>query len=342
MENRIFSSVSLIVFLYKWKRELIIVAVASILLSTIFSMPFFIKPKYKSKVIMFPTLTNSLSKAILSDNPGSKQNILEYGDEERADQLLQILNSYEIKMRIIDKYKLMEHYEISKREKYPMTKLFKEFEDNIKFRRTEYMSVEITVYDYDPQMAADMANDIAAFSDTISYRLQRERAIAAYKILEDEYNNSLLYMKEMEDSLSKIMKAGVNDYESQAEVFNEQLAIAIRNNNYNAVKELEKKLAIIGEYGAVYISLVNKIKEYAKQLNYVKSKYDEAKIDAENFLPNKFIVDKAFKAEKKSYPIRWLIVLIVTVSSLLIASIVIVSIEKFKNINIKERLNIGL
>ncbi len=93
---------NLIVQLLKWKKQLTIIAVFTIVVSSIVS--FFIKDKYESSVILFPTTTSSISKALIAENFGGKDDILEFGDIEQAEQLIQILNSDEIKDRIIEKY----------------------------------------------------------------------------------------------------------------------------------------------------------------------------------------------------------------------------------------------
>ncbi|HQH18137.1 MAG TPA: hypothetical protein PKZ43_01180, partial [Bacteroidales bacterium] len=67
-----------------------------------------------------------------------------------------------------------------------------------------------------------------------------------------------------------------------------------------------------------------------KQLSVLKTKYEEAKVDAEQELPGKFVVNSAFKAEQKSYPIRWLIILVSTLSSMLLG---VVSILVFDYLN---------
>ena len=66
-----------------------------------------------------------------------------------------------------------------------------------------------------------------------------------------------------------------------------------------------------------------------EQLSLIKSKYDEARIDAYESLPQKFVVESAFKAEKIAYPIRWLIVFSITLSALLLAVGLIIIFEKF-------------
>jgi hypothetical protein len=50
--------------------------------------------------------------------------------------------------------------------------------------------------------------------------------------------------------------------------------------------------------------------------------------DATENLPQKFVVESAYKAEKKSYPIRWVIVLVSVISTLLISILVIISFDK--------------
>ena len=58
-------------------------------------------------------------------------------------------------------------------------------------------------------------------------------------------------------------------------------------------------------------------------------------------LPQKFIVSDAYKAEKKSYPIRWLIMLVSTVSALFLTIIVIMVIEKIADENARKQFQLG-
>ncbi len=329
-DNKDFNSVNLISLIYNWRKLLIIIAVVAIGASYVFTMPFFIAPKYKSTVIMFPTSTNSISKALMTDNGGGKQDILEFGAEEQAEQLLQILNSNKIRARVIQKYDLLNHYEIDADSKYKNTLLYQEYESNISFMRTEFMAVEVVVYDKDAQMAADIANDIAALLDSTKDAMQKERAIKGYKIVEVEYNKLKTETKQLEDSLTELRKLGVNDYETQAEAYNTQLAIALSHNNASGAKALDEKLKTISEYGGAYVSLRDELENEKKQLSVLKTKYEEAKVDAEQELPSKFIVNSAYKAEKKSYPVRWLITVVSTISSLLLAFLVIIIFENIK------------
>jgi hypothetical protein len=74
-----------------------------------------------------------------------------------------------------------------------------------------------------------------------------------------------------------------------------------------------------------------------KQLSEVKAKYEEAKIDASEMLPQKFIVNSAYEAERKSYPIRWIIVLVSTISAFILGLIVLAVLDSLASYNKKKR-----
>ncbi len=326
-----FDSTNLGVFLYAWRKHLIIVAVAACLLSVLFSSPWFITPLYKSSVILFPVSSNSVSKALLSDQPSAKTDILEFGEDEQTEQMLQILNSGIIRDKVVEKFDLMSHYEINPKSKFKNTLLIRQYEDNITFRRTEFMAVKITVLDKDPQMAADIANTISELLDSTKNSMQRERAVKGFKIVEKEYLNLQSEIAAMEDSLARIREMGVFDYETQSEMMNQQLAVEIARGNQRGIDALNKKLDVLAKYGGAYVSIRDQLEHEKKQLSSIKAKYEEAKVDATENLPQKFVVESAFKAEKKSYPIRWVIVLVSLIASFLLAVLVIISIEKLTN-----------
>ena len=289
---------------------------------------FFIKDKYQSSVILYPTTTSSISKALITENFGGKDDILEFGDIEQAEQLIQILNSDEIKDRIIQKYDLMNHYCIDEDDEYKKTKLNRKYSDNISFKLTKYMAVEIRVLDYNSDTAALIANDISMFLDTVKNRMRREIAQEAFKIVKNEYLYQNEYVIKLEDSLTTLRQLGVIDYESQAERITEQMSIALLQGKQNAVKALEDKLAILSKYGGAYVSIHDQLEYEKKQLTFIHAKYQSAKVDAENNLQHKFIVNKAVAAEQPIYPIRWLIVIISTISVLLLSIILILLFNK--------------
>lgn len=324
-----FNSLNVLYFIYKWRKVLGTVGISAIVISGIVSL--LIQEKYKSTVILFPATTNSISKVLYNKN----DDVLKFGEEEEAEQMLQILSSEEIKNRIAVKFDLMKHYGIDSTCDQKRTMLENEFQNNITLKRTELMSVKIEVLDKDPVMAANIANDIAALHDSVKIRIQKDRISKALSIVEKEYKDKINYVNSLSDSIRMFNSFGLYDYESQSEVMNEQYAIAISKGDSRAMKSLEEKLKVIGKYGSAYLAVRDQLELQQTQLNLLQTKYEETKVDAEQQLPQKFIVSQAFPAEKRTYPIRWLIVSVSTVSTLILAILVILLIENINEYRIK-------
>lgn len=270
----------------KNKVSVLIILALAIICSIIFSSKTFIKPLYKSTVILYPTTTYSVSKAIMNTNNLIYVDPLEIGEEAQTDQMLQILNSTVIRDKIIEKYDLTNHYGIDKDSDYKQTKLFKAYENKIRIRRTEYNSVKITVYDTDAQMASDIANDIAALFDETMNNMQKDIALKALEIVEKEYNNTRQNIINLEDSLRLHPNSGLYQYEI----------------------DLEKS-----------------------NLNLLKMKYDDARINATETIPHKLVVSKAYPADRQVYPIRWVIVTVTFFATLIIIIMILAAFEYSEN-----------
>jgi len=330
----LFDSTNLVLFLWKKKKPIIIATLISLIASVIFSSELFIKPRFKSSVIMFPTTNSSISKSLLSENSFEKENILQFGEEEQVEQMLQILNSDEIKERIIVNYNLMEHYDIDPTGRYPMTQLSKMFDENISFNRTEYLSVRVDVMDEDPKLAADIANEISALLDTVKTRMQQDRAKKALYIVEKEYKDFERYLSAREDTLTKLRLLGVLNYEAQVERLTETLGKAQIASNQSTVNSIKEQMAVLAKYGGLYTSITEDMEHDREALSRLKTKYEEAKVDATERLPNKFVVNVAKPAEKKSYPVRWIIVLVSTLSAFLFCVVVVLILENVRRVGV--------
>jgi len=327
-----FNSTNLVVLMYKWRKPLILFPFLGGVIAIIFSMPFFIKPLFESTVVVFPSTTNSVSKALLPQQNGyGSEDILEFGDEQEAEQLLQILNSDEIRSTIIKKYNLLEHYDIPTDAKYKITSLYKAYQNNISFRRTEFMSVEIKVLDTDPDTAAFIANDIAGLLNQVKKRIKKERAEKGLGIVEREYDNIRSDIVGKQERITELRYKGVHDYESQAAVISEQLAIAtVENPNGNGVKQLQAKLDTLAKYGGLYVALRDELHLLKEEEVRIKIKYAQAKVDVEEDMPATFEVNKAFAAERKTYPKRSLIVLMATFSTFILTLVTLLILNTIK------------
>ena len=316
--------------LVDYRKPLLIILALAALCAVIFSDPFFITPLYKSTTIIYPTSSNSISKVLISTTYQSEKDIMNIGEDEQTEQMLQVLNSNRVRDRVISRFNLMEHYNIKADSKYPVTKLNKLYDTRIKFRRTEYNAVRITVLDSDAALSARIANEIAEIFDSTMNQMQKEVAVEAFRIVEQEYNALCAEMNRLEDSLNTLRKLGVFDYESQVEMLSRQLAVELGKGNTQGVKNIQDRLDVLAEYGGASYAINERLDNDRLQLSLVKSKYEEAKVDATEFIPHKFVVTSAFQAERKSYPVRWIIVVVTVLSTFLLLIFCIVFYDRSK------------
>jgi len=304
-----FNSVDLLIYI--WKKRTILALVGLIAGVASIAISLLITPMFKSTVIMFPASNASVSKDLLSQNYAGRQSVHGFGEEEQAEQLLQILNSEPIRARIIEKYNLMEHYEIEADAKYPLTALYNQYRSNINFRLTEYMSVEIAVMDRDPEYAANMANDISFLVDTVYNNMKKKRALEALRLVEREYQEAAANLSALRDSMNRLSK---------------QLSAGIKTSGdpgNNLIRALT-------ENGAQYLTMQSLVRYEAQLVSELSLRYKEARLEAEQNLSHRFVVEEAYPSEKKSYPRKSLIVIVSTFSALLFALVVLIIIDNIR------------
>jgi len=222
---------------------------------------------------------------------------------------------------VIQKFDLMNHYDIDPDSDYPRTKLFKEYENKIEFQRTQFMSVEINVLDTDPQVAADIANYISKLVDKVKRRVARGRAEMGLEIVKNEYHSLQGEIQTMEDKITELRYKGVHDYESQSAVFNEQYAIALAEGApQSRIKELERRLDTLAKYGGKYVAIRDELQLLKEEEVKLKTKFDQAKVDVNQNLPATFKVDAARPAERKTYPKRSILILAVGFATFILMS----------------------
>jgi uncharacterized protein involved in exopolysaccharide biosynthesis len=328
-ENPQFNLESTDLILYVWNRKipLILITLAAAIISIIVSLT--ITPRFKSTVVLFPASESPVSKSLLQTNYQDRIGILGFGEEEQLERILQVLHSDGIRDKIIEQFNLMEHYEIDPLGQYPRTKLFIEYASNIKFKRTEYNSIVIEVLDEDPQMAADLANGIASLIDKTMNQMKRERAMKAYELVEREYKSAQQRVKELNDSVSFYNKLGVVAHEHQMERLTEAYGRAVTEGKMSAARNIEEKIAELEKYAAPFILNRTLWENESLRLRDLTAKYIEAKAETELTLSYIFVLDKAYRAEKKAYPKKSIIVLVSTFTTFLLALFLFIFFESF-------------
>lgn len=307
-----------------WKL-LLILAVVTAVVSFTLSTPRFIKPKYRSSVIMFPTSSNAVSQLVLAEgNYNEFLDVTQFGNDQQIEQMIQILQSRDIKDHLIQKYDLIRHYDIDTNSKYWETKLYKYVTGNVTFSRTHNLAVQINVEDIDPKLAADMANEVADYYDTLKRRIVQQRSQEAFQILQDEMDKTEKDIAMLNDSLSHIMSYGVYDYESQSERLTQQYAVEVAKGNNTAVERLKKELEKLEKWGPLYVSVRDRLYHLKEVQEIYQQKYQNSRVDASYSLPQKFVVERAKVSDKKCYPKKLVITIVTTLCVLLFACFLIV------------------
>lgn len=328
-EKEYFDSSNLVVFIYKYKRAISIIAIIAFIVSTVVS--FVIPEKYKSTVVVYPSNTSSIAKALINTGMGNQDDIMEFGEEEKTEQMLEVLNSEKVKSRLIAQYDLLNHYDIDTAGT-PMTDLQEKYEQNISFQRNINMAIEIEVLDQNRDTASLMANSIVKIADDVMNEIQKKRTTQGFDIVKRTYEEKEADIKKMQDSLEFIMKMGVLDIRTQSEVYSDAHAQALAKGNTTAIKALEEKMSTLSKYGSQFLGLKENLENERMKLSELKAKYDEARVDAEERIQNFFVVTDAFPAEKKSYPIRWLIVVLSTAGSLIMGILALAIFEQMQRV----------
>lgn len=331
-------SIKLLSKIYIWRKKLLIVSAAAAIVSAIVS--FILSPQYKATAVVFPARTFSVSKLLIEQNQGAQEDYMDLGDEDDAEKLLQIFNSSEIRQKVADKYDLWTNWNIEKNTPYSNHYLKLKWEDMVSFKRTNFVSIRIDVYDYVATRSAKIANSIVEYADSVKFRMTREVAKQALKIVEEEYLTTSARMKELEDTLRVLQGLGVMDYKSEVKYYTKSMAAAIGGNE-STVKKIQEKMDILKKYGLVYDDLYGNLKKYRLKYPIIKNKYDEALVNYNSPLPSKFVVEKATPNEKKEKPLKWLIVTLSTVSAFLAALLYLLFAERFIEVKKKIMLHIN-
>ena len=320
------NSTHLLRFIFDRRKTFFLIGVIAAALSSVAAL--LMEEQFKSTVIMFATPQHSIGEQFYEEI--KRNDLLEYGETEDAERLLQILNSDRIRKRIIEKYDLWMHYDINQSTAGAQSLLGKEYNSNVDSRLTRYGSIEVAVLDRDPKQAADMANDIAFLADSVANRLRNERAQEALVYAGSSLSQVQTEIQVMENELGKLYELGIYDFATQIEGLNEQYATAIaKGANANAEK-IHKQMAKISTHANEFNKLSNLIEAAYEREAILKKRFELMKLDAETQMPSAFVVDYAAPADKKSKPIRWLIVVMSVASTLALALLILLGAANLK------------
>ncbi|HRZ21897.1 MAG TPA: hypothetical protein P5184_09525, partial [Bacteroidales bacterium] len=193
---------------------------------------------------------------------------------------------------------------------------------------TMYESVEIMVTDTDPRIACDMVNEIIHQFDRKVQRIHREKYDEVVRATKEMLDQKKREIDSTEARLYELRtKYEIIDYSNQTrEVARGYLRTvdgdnAARNINTSEVIKLKKN---IEEKGGEFVYYNTRLYDLLRLYGEFQEDYDRAVFDANKNFTHANVVTPPVVADKKSYPIRWIIVFLTMASTLLLTTILVV------------------
>lgn len=279
-----------------------------------FSGELFIKPKYKSTAVIYPV------------------NIIPYSMETPTEQLLQLVNSADVRTMMIRKYDLADHYHIDTNRTAGKTKLFARYDENISIRQTEYESIRIDIFDSNPDTACTMVNGLIDMVNLKARELQREKTaevVVIYKRRMDDKQHQIDSLQHLMNELR--VRYGLLDYGTQSkEATKAYLKMLSSGSSKGSMRDIDSLMNNLEEKGGQQISLNSQIGSAQDAYNAIKNDYDKAVSDLTKELTYSNIVAKPLASDSKAYPSRYLIVFVCGLSALMFTLILFVILERMK------------
>lgn len=273
-----------------------------------------IPKQYLSVAVMFPARQFTISKLVIEPNAGNQEDYMVLGDGDDTEKLMQILVSDKLKVLVADRLNLWKRWKI-KDTTFAFHYLRQKWEDMVAIRRTEYNSIRVEAHDYTANGAAEVANTVMDYADTVKNQMNRKVAGQVLKIVKEEYENTLARIKILEDSLHALRVMGIMHYKEQVKAYSKQHAKAMLRNDPAAAARLQQKLDTLKKYGTAYTTTKDNLDKYSAKYPDIRQKYDEALVNYNNAIPLKFEVQKGVPNEYKARPNRTLLLIVIVLAT---------------------------
>lgn len=314
----------LIVFVWKNRKLIIGITVLGFVVSLVMSL--LMTPIFKSTAIVYATATSTVS---FSEQRNAKASSMDFGEEEQAEQLVQILSSANIRDQIVKDFDLLKHYEIDQDDKNKRHKLLQQFNGNFKFARTRYGSIQIDVLDKDAEKAAAMANRVVDLIDTIKNEMINQRTVQALKVAQRKREMLQADLTKISFQIDSLAKLGVLSIDSRAGLY--QAYVDSKSAREKA--EIRQKLDVNEKDGPLYDELEHIRREKITAFEEFMAIYEQAESDANANLNHKFIVERAVVADKKDKPKRLIVVLLGTMGTFFFVVFALLIRNKVRELN---------
>lgn len=255
----------------------------------------FITPKkFTSTGIVYAVNTNSYDRII--ENPA-------FGDEDDADQLIQLFQSARVKDQIISTFNLIDYYEVDTTDPKWQYYVYKYYDGDITFNRTRYSSIEITATTKDPVLSANIVNKLIDLIDVEREKIYQSNVQHIVDHFQNEFDTKNTRVNHILDTLFAYSNTG-NSANSNNPLFkNRQMFMDERQKNTHIFPGDAAIKSIGANYQTKKVEqLINEYYFLQGRLNYYRERLDMAKNKLKLPSAKIYKVSRAKPVYKKSSP----------------------------------------
>lgn len=305
--NGFFDNQRIIAIIWHRKFHFLIVGIIAIIISAVFSGPAFITPKFKSSARVYPT------------------NIHVISEESETEQMLEIMNSRDIKLKMFDAFNLADVYKIKKEDPQYLTYMFDVYNKNVTTAKTEYETVEIKVMDEQPERACYMCDSIIHFYNQKVRQMHKAKDWEMVEITQKLLNKKNVELDTLKTKLNTLRKKyGVFDFMGQSPEVTRGYMNALANGRGSTsdAQKIQKLYENFSENGADMEWLEKRTYSAMNVIDSIAKVHELYLSEFEKDITYSHIVEHPIPADKKSYPVRWMIVAFSAFSAVFLALLV--------------------
>ena len=290
-----------------WK-TMALVAVVSAVIAVVASTPTFMPPRYMSQATVYPVNLNS------------------YSIETRTDQLLQLLQSNSIRDSLIKQFDLATVYDVDTTVNGGYFALYNEFNDRVEINKTNFESVRIEIVDEDPVRARDLVNAMLKQVNLLARRLQREKSNELLVIAERSLVHAQVKLDSVEARLDTLrMRDGILDYQGQVRELTKGYMRMIQSGApVSRIEEVQGLMKDMEEKGGEFRQLTELSNFFRANYDRLLTEYERMVNDVTKELTYTNVVVYPEVSDKKVYPVRWLILMLTTVSAVFLSFLLLI------------------
>jgi capsule polysaccharide export protein KpsE/RkpR len=290
-----------------WK-TMALVGVVSAVIAVVASSPTFMPPRYMSQATVYPVNLNS------------------YSIETRTDQLLQLLQSNSIRDSLITQFDLATVYDVDTTVNGGYFALYNEFNDRVEINKTNFESVRIEIVDEDPIRARDLVNAMLKQVNLLARRLQREKSNELLVIAERSLVHARVKLDSVEARLDTLrVRDGILDYQGQVRELTKGYMRMIQSGApQSRIEEVQGLMKDMEEKGGEFRQLTELSNFFRANYDRLLTEYERMVNDVTKELTYTNVVVYPEVSDKKVYPVRWLILLLTTVSAVFLSFLLLI------------------